>query len=38
MNGLLLGILVYVVLQLVIGFVVSRSVKNENDYLLGEGL
>lgn len=35
MNGLLLGILAYVVLQLVIGFVVSRSVKNENDYLLG---
>lgn len=35
MNTLLIGILVYIVLQLAIGFIISRRIKNETDYLLG---
>lgn len=34
MNALLLGILVYVLVQLLIGVVVSRRIKSEADYLL----
>ncbi len=34
MNVVLIGILVYILLQLVIGFVVSRGIKTETDYLL----
>lgn len=35
MNTLLIGILVYIVLQLAVGFIISRRIKNETDYLLG---
>ena len=34
MNAVLIGVLVYVLIQLGIGLVVSRFVKNETDYLL----
>lgn len=34
MNIVLVGILLYVLLQLVIGFVVSRAIRSEDDYLL----
>ncbi|MDQ7816575.1 MAG: sodium:solute symporter family protein [Melioribacteraceae bacterium] len=35
MNALLIGIFVYIVLQLAIGFIISKKIKNETDYLLG---
>lgn len=35
MNIILLGILVYILLQLLLGFYISRFIKSENDYLLG---
>ena len=34
MNWVLLGIIVYILIQLVIGIVVSRKINNEDDYLL----
>jgi SSS family transporter len=34
MNVLLVGILLYIVLQLALGYVVSRSIRTEDDYLL----
>ncbi|HXG38897.1 MAG TPA: sodium:solute symporter, partial [Bacteroidota bacterium] len=34
MNILLIGILLYILLQLALGYVVSRSIRTENDYLL----
>ena len=34
MNTLLLGILLYIVFQLLLGFIVSRRIKTEDDYLL----
>lgn len=34
MNFTLIGILIYVAVQLAIGFIVSRRIKTENDYLL----
>lgn len=34
MNHILLGILAYVLLQLLIGFWISRKIKTEDDYLL----
>lgn len=33
-SPILIGVLIYVLLQLVIGFVVSRGIRNEADYLL----
>lgn len=35
MNIILLGILIYILLQLLLGFYISRFIKSENDYLLG---
>ena len=34
MNGVLVGVFVYVLLQLVIGLLVSRRVRSESDYLI----
>ncbi|MEN8259455.1 MAG: hypothetical protein ABFS02_02520 [Pseudomonadota bacterium] len=34
MNAVLSGVLIYVLLQLLIGIVVSRRIANEDDYLL----
>jgi SSS family transporter len=34
MNVILIGILLYILLQLLLGYVVSRSIKTEDDYLL----
>ena len=34
MNTILIGVLGYVVLQLVVGLLVSRRIANEEDYLL----
>ncbi len=34
MNGVLIGVLVYVVLQMVVGVVVSRGIRSEADYLI----
>ncbi|MBX7150370.1 sodium:solute symporter family protein [bacterium] len=34
MNSTLAGILVYIVVQLIIGFLVSKKIRNEEDYLL----
>jgi SSS family solute:Na+ symporter len=33
-NWVLLGIIVYILIQLVIGIVVSKKINNEDDYLL----
>src|SRR5438093_1271461 len=39
MNGVLLGVMAYVALQLVVGVVVSRKVRSESDYLIaGRGI
>lgn len=35
MNTVLIGILVYIILQLACGFYISRFIKSEDDYLLG---
>ncbi|MCK6441080.1 MAG: sodium:solute symporter, partial [Planctomycetes bacterium] len=35
MNGVMIGIIVYIALQLLVGFLVSRNVKTEQDYLVG---
>lgn len=35
MNLILIGILIYIVLQLGLGFYISRLIKSEDDYLLG---
>lgn len=35
MNLILIGILIYIVLQLLLGFYISRFIKSEDDYLLG---
>ena len=34
MNLVLIGIIIYIVFQLLVGFIVSRSIHTENDYLL----
>src|SRR5256885_10203794 len=39
MNGVLVGVMAYVALQLVVGVVVSRKVRSESDYLIaGRGI
>ncbi len=35
MNAVLVGVFVYIFMQLLIGVVVSRRIKSEADYLLG---